>query len=145
MSVKEQMGYALVCDFPGCGLETGDLGEYGFWGSLADAIEEWCDADGISDEAGTFCSTHTVWVEVGEDGDEERVGMPYTIENLFRLADRRVAEVIDREARFALMRHGDRCRAAEGRQAQRRHSLERAWLRAGGIRRELVERLAVTP
>ncbi|MBB3158212.1 hypothetical protein FHS07_001908 [Microbacterium proteolyticum] len=31
MSVKEQMGYSLVCDFPECGTSTQDLGDYAFW------------------------------------------------------------------------------------------------------------------
>ena len=145
MSVKEQMGYALVCDFPGCGTETGDVGEYAFWGDLGDAIEEWRDADGVSDESGTFCAEHTVWSEPDEHGDDERVGMPYTIENLFVLAERHVAEVIERATRNALIRQGDLSRRMESNNARRMSSLERRWMREGGIRRQLVERLAARP
>lgn len=112
MSVREQMGYALRCDFPGCGVETGDLGDYAFWGSIADAVDEWVDHDGISDENGTYCAEHTTWSEPDENGDDERIGMQPTLANLFVLAERRIAATIERRTYWALQRHGDRVRRA---------------------------------
>lgn len=147
MSVREQMGYALVCDFPGCGVETRDLGDYAFWGDIGAAVDEWSDHDGYSGELGDFCYEHTVWaaVDEDEDADEKRVPMEYSIENLFVLAERRIAERIESATRRALQRHGDRCRDMAGRQGKRRLRIELGWMREGGIRRELAERLAVTP
>ncbi|MBQ9917855.1 MAG: hypothetical protein IJO71_11740 [Microbacterium sp.] len=146
MSVKEQMGYALVCDFPGCGTSTSDLGDYAFWGDIGAAVDEWNDAQGYSGDLGHYCYEHTVWSATDEDDEiDERVPMLYTIENLFVLAERRIADRIASSERLALMRHGDRCREMEGRQGARRRRIEREWLRAGGVRGELALRLAVLP
>ncbi|MCT2087340.1 hypothetical protein M3D75_14550 [Microbacterium enclense] len=146
MSVKHQMGYSIACDFPGCGAQTRDLGDYGFWGDIGSAVDEWTDHDGYSGDLGDFCYEHTVWSdEDDEESDGERVPMEYTVGNLFVLAERRIAERIAFRERQALMRLGDRCREMEGRQASRRLRIEREWVRVGGVRGELALRLAAHP
>lgn len=101
MSVREQMGYALQCDFPGCDVETQDLGDYAFWSDLSHAIDEWVDSDGFYDEKlGAYCHTHTVW---DEDGDE-RAPMQDTIETRVWFANQRIRVRIDQLEREALRR-----------------------------------------
>ena len=101
MSVKQQMGYSIACDFPGCEVQTRDLGDY--------------------------CHEHTVWSdEEDEDSDGERVPMRHTIANLFALAERRVRERIDVCTRSALLRHERRCADMASRDANRRSYAERS-------------------
>ncbi|MFG6277954.1 hypothetical protein [Microbacterium sp. 5K110] len=139
MSVKEQMGYALACDFPGCSVQTRDLGDYGFWGDIGSAVDEWTDHDGYSGDLGDFCYEHTVWSdEEDEESDGERVPMQHTLENLFALAERRVRERIDVCTRSALLRHERRCADMAQRDANRRSYAERSL-------RDLAERLAALP
>lgn len=126
MSVKEQMGYAIVCDFPGCGTETGDLGDYAFWGDVGAAVDEWSNADGYSGDLGDYCEEHTVWVSCeGDDGIEERAPMLPTLANLFALADRRAARRIELAERRALMRLGDLGRKFAGDAAARDRAARR--------------------
>ncbi|RKN67687.1 hypothetical protein D7252_08870 [Microbacterium sp. CGR2] len=119
MAVKERMGYAIECDFPDCGTSTQDLGDYAFWGSLEDAVQEWVDHDGYADDLGYYCHGHTVWNDSEEEGIEERVPMPYSIDTLFDLAERRIASKIDYLTRNALYNHGNRVRDLASRQAAR--------------------------
>ncbi|ONI62656.1 hypothetical protein CSIV_14370 [Microbacterium sp. CSI-V] len=126
MSVKEQMGYALVCDFPGCGTSTSDLGDYAFWGDISAAVDEWNDAQGYSGDLGDYCYEHTVWSAMDEDDeDDERVPMLYTIENLLVLAERRIRERIDVSTRYAMLRHERRCEAMRMRDTSRARRVER--------------------
>lgn len=118
MTVKEQMGYAIECDFPECGTSTQDLGDYAFWGRIDDALDEWNDHDGCAGDLGYYCHEHTVWAE-NEDGDESRVPMLPTIENLFLLAERRIARKIDYATSNALYAHGNRVRDLASRQSAR--------------------------
>lgn len=141
MSVVQQMGYALHCDFPGCDTQTRDLGDYSFWGDLEAAREEWTDAEGVlTDDGGAYCYTHTVWEhdDDDDDWDDERVPMPYTVENLFRLADRRIADVIERATWQALMRQGDRERTLAAHQGRWERTTFEKWIRGGGIRADMV-------
>ena len=121
MSVITPPSFALRCDFPDCGRDTGDFGEYGAYGSLADAIDDWEDMDGYHGDLGTSCPDHTTWREMpGEPGIEERAPMPHTIDSMFVVAERYIAERIESATRHALMRHGDRVRDA-AHCAARRH------------------------
>ena len=114
MGIHESIGYRLVCDFPGCDFDTEDMdGEYSSWGDRGYAIDEWRDGDGYVGDDGVFCPTHTIWVE-DEDGDRDTIApMPYTIDSLFALAERRIAERIENSARLARVRLDQRCRTLE--------------------------------
>lgn len=118
MGVHESIGYRLVCDFPGCEFDTESMnGEYGSWGDRWYAIDEWRGGDGYFGDEGAFCPTHTIWVE-DEDGDRDSIApMPYTIDSLFVLAERRIAERIENAARLARVRHDQRVRSWELRDA----------------------------
>lgn len=100
MSVQTTLGYSIRCDFPGCGITTGDIGEYGAYNTLEDAIDDWVDAsDGVFTEQGATCSEHSTWT-----GDGERVSMPPTLDSMFAVATARVDELIAARARFASYR-----------------------------------------
>lgn len=128
MSVLESVGYMLHCDFPGCGFETRDISdEFSSWTDLDYAIEEWRDADGYHGSDGTYCRTHTIWVE-DEDGDRDEIApMPYTIASLFVLAERRLAERIENAARLARVRHDQRIRSWDLRDASIERMIGGRW------------------
>ena len=106
MSVKEQMGYALECDFPGCDVKTQDLGDYAFWSDLSHAIDEWVDSDGFyDDKLGAYCHHHVEWDEEAD----ERVPMQDTIETRIRFANQRILRHIERLERQALRRLDQLC------------------------------------
>jgi len=111
VSVKQQMGYALQCDFPDCDVETRDLGDYAFWGDIDSAIDEWRDHDGFyDDERGAYCFQHVTW-----DEDGEKHPMQDTLEVRFMLARRRIEDRIDASARRARIELDRRCRRMEQR------------------------------
>ncbi|AWN03245.1 hypothetical protein PBI_APPA_64 [Microbacterium phage Appa] len=116
MGVHESIGYRLVCDFPGCEFDTESMNdEYSSWTDRGYAIDEWREGDGYVGPEGVFCPTHTIWVE-DEDGDRDSIApMPYTIDSLFVLAERRIAERIENAARLARVRLDVRCREWEQR------------------------------
>lgn len=116
MGVHESIGYRLVCDFPGCDFATEDMnGEYSSWTDRGYAIDEWREGDGYVGDDGVRCPTHTIWVE-DEDGDRDSIApMPYTIDSLFVLAERRIADRIENAARLARVRLDQRCREWEQR------------------------------
>lgn len=119
MSIKEQTGYAVECDFPDCDVKTQDLGEYAFWGDFGTALDEWIDHDGYAGDLGQYCFEHTVWVEDEEEGIDERRPMPHTIDSLFLLAERRIAAKISFYERAALYNLGTRVRHLADRQSSR--------------------------
>lgn len=118
MGVRESIGYALECDFPGCGRDTeGVNGEYGSCGDLDTAVDEWRDHEGYHGDEGTYCAEHTLF---DEDEYSEHHGirpMLPTIDNLFVLAERRIAERIRLSALTASCRVDNRVRSLELRDA----------------------------
>lgn len=93
--IVQQMGYAIQCDYPGCDANTQDLGEYAFWGTLGDAIEEWQSSDwyyGEGDRAA--CGEHIIW-NPDDDGDEVIIPLEPGLEAEFFLANRRTQRRID--------------------------------------------------
>lgn len=132
MSVIESMGYALRCDFPGCDVKTGDIGEYSFWGDVSDAREEWDSADGYTGPEGDYCPGHTIWTGDDDENDPERRPLLWSLDALFLLAERRIADRIDFLTRIALYRVDRRCEDWRRRdeQAERR---EVARLRRMGV------------
>lgn len=117
MGVHQSIGYMLRCDFPGCDFATEDMNtEYSSWTDRGYAIDEWREGDGYVGDEGVFCPTHTTWADEDEDGDREGiVPMPYSIDSLFVLAERRIADRIENAARIARVRLDQRCREWEQR------------------------------
>lgn len=114
MGVHESIGYRLVCDWPGCGFDTESMNdEYSSWTDRGYAIDEWREGDGYHGPEGTYCPTHTIWTTDEFDERVEIVPMPYTIDSLFVLAERRIADRIERSARRALDEHARRIRSWE--------------------------------
>lgn len=113
MGVHESIGYRLRCDFPGCEFDTESMNdEYSSWTDRSYAIDEWREGDGYVGPEGVFCPTHTIWADEDDDGDREGiVPMPYTIDSLFVLAERRIADRIENAARIARVRLDSRCRS----------------------------------
>ncbi|WNM65467.1 hypothetical protein SEA_PHONEGINGI_65 [Microbacterium phage Phonegingi] len=128
MGVHESIGYRLVCDFPGCEFDTESMNdEYSSWTDRGDAIDEWREGDGYVGPEGVFCPTHTIWVE-DEDGDRDSIApMPYTIDSLFVLAERRIADRIENAARLARVRHDQRVRSWELRDASIERMIAGRW------------------
>lgn len=58
MTVRTVPGYEVICDEPGCGTKTGDVGGYSLWGDSDYAEEDWVNADGQIIEDKHFCSKH---------------------------------------------------------------------------------------
>jgi len=59
MSVNEVTYYEVSCDEPGCGTETGDLGDYSAWSNRGAALDQWLDADGqYLPDGSTYCESH---------------------------------------------------------------------------------------
>lgn len=60
MSAREVTYYEVVCDEPGCGRTTGDLGsDYTAWSDREGALDEWINSDGVVMVDGrTFCYDH---------------------------------------------------------------------------------------
>lgn len=112
MGVHESIGYMLRCDFPGCDFATEDMNtEYSSWTDRSYAIDEWREGDGYVGDEGVFCPTHTIWADEDDDGDREGiVPMPYSIDSLFVLAERRIRDRIENAARIARVRLDQRCR-----------------------------------
>jgi len=110
MSIHESVGYSLHCDFPGCDFETRDISdEFSSWTDIDYAIEEWREADGYHGDEGSYCRTHTLY-EADEDGERDSVRpMPYTMDSLFLLAERRIAARINNLADIASFQVDRRC------------------------------------
>ncbi|QYC54399.1 hypothetical protein SEA_PICKLES13_64 [Microbacterium phage Pickles13] len=120
MGVHESIGYMLRCDFPGCDFATEDMNtEYSSWTDRGYAIDEWREGDGYVGPEGVFCPTHTIWTTDEFDERVEIVPMPYTIDSLFVLAERRIDERIENAARLARVRHYQRVHSWELRDASR--------------------------
>jgi hypothetical protein len=83
MSVKSVTYWLVECDEPGCGVATGDLGEYGAWAERSVAIEDWGEGDGaVGDGGEAFCHKHRVGKtcnccsrvrETRDSGDGDRI------------------------------------------------------------------------
>lgn len=59
--IREMTGYQVVCDGPDCKYNTGDLGEYAFWGDRSYAEEDWTDGDmQLTSDGKHFCDEHRV-------------------------------------------------------------------------------------
>ena len=125
MGVQESIGYRLVCDFPGCDFDTESMNsEYSSWTDRSYAVDEWVEGDGYVGAEGVFCPTHTIWVE-DEDGDRDSIApMPYTIDSLFILAQRRIDDLIENRARLARVRLDARCRTLTSRDANRQRRID---------------------
>lgn len=94
MSIKSAPFYTIVCDYPGCGTDTGDLGEYAAWSDLSQAVEEWESSDCLVVENGPddkrfYCREHTIW-NPDEDDDCAMVPLPEGYEGEFILLERRL-------------------------------------------------------
>lgn len=119
MSVQQTDSYLIICDFPDCSVDTGTLGEYGAYGSIGEAEEDWHEHEAYVGPLGTYCPTHTIF---DPDSDEEQDGWPYrpmlpTIENLFVIAESRIRTRIERAELEARARLNERIRALERRDA----------------------------
>ncbi len=87
MSVRPIPSFEVACDEPGCGVTTGELGEYTGWGDEGAALDDWRECDGIALSDGrTFCGRHAsahICDECGEFEDEcecESVTAPRGVE-----------------------------------------------------------------
>lgn len=69
--------YKVVCDYPDCGVETQEFGEYMAWGDHGAAIDEWVNAEGQFHEGRALCPSHAKpfcygcdeWVDEVNDDD----------------------------------------------------------------------------
>lgn len=115
MGVEMIDSYHVRCDFPGCRASTGSLGEYGAYGSPGEAEEDWREMEGYVGPLGAYCPEHTIYDpdEDGDDDDSSYRPMLPTLDNMFVLAERRIADRIERSARRALDEHARRIRSWE--------------------------------
>lgn len=60
MSVREVAYYEVACDHEGCGVTTGDKGDYSAWSDRDGAVEDWEGSEGwvSKDGARAFCEEH---------------------------------------------------------------------------------------
>lgn len=59
MSIEKVDMFKVVCDEPGCGVETFDLGgEFAAWADHGQAIDDWVNGNGQHVEGATYCPAH---------------------------------------------------------------------------------------
>ena len=52
-------GAMVVCDVPGCGAETGDFSDFGFFADDGQAVDAWTDSEGQEVGGKHYCWKHT--------------------------------------------------------------------------------------
>lgn len=58
MTVKSKPYYWVECDEPGCGVTTGDLGDYSAWSDAGQAEDMWRDGDNQEIDGRHYCYDH---------------------------------------------------------------------------------------
>jgi hypothetical protein len=63
MSTKSRLYHSIECDFPDCGANAQEGGDYSSWADVDAAVDEARDYGWISDERGDYCILHVVYDE----------------------------------------------------------------------------------